>query len=233
MNPIWKQLERAIGALPRHRLKPSLDCRCRTQRLGSDYGGWEVAADHLDNHSVVYSVGIGEDVSFDIELIEHFGMRVFAFDPTPQSIDWIEEQTLPKRFRMHPFGVASFDGNAWFHPPDNPAHVSHTMLRRMTTDRPAVEVPVKRLVTIMQELGHQKIDLLKMDIEGAEYDVLRDMIRSEIRPHQILVEFHHRFPDVCVKWSRDAIRNLRDIGYRLFYISERSEEFGFLRDCPP
>ena len=33
-----------------------------------------------------------------------------------------------------------------------------------------------------------------MDIEGAEYDVIDDILNSNIRIHQILVELHHRFP---------------------------------------
>jgi len=38
-----------------------------------------------------------------------------------------------------------------------------------------------------------------MDIEGAEYEVIDDLIASGIRPKQILVEFHHRFKNVGVK----------------------------------
>lgn len=37
-----------------------------------------------------------------------------------------------------------------------------------------VEIPVKKLSTIMDELNHQKTEILKMDIEGAEYDVIED-----------------------------------------------------------
>ena len=37
----------------------------------------------------------------------------------------------------------------------------------------------------MKELGHNKIDILKMDIEGAEYAVINDIERSGIRPEQI------------------------------------------------
>jgi len=34
--------------------------------------------------AVVYSLGIGEDISFDLALIEKYGARVHAFDPTPK-----------------------------------------------------------------------------------------------------------------------------------------------------
>ena len=37
---------------------------------------------------------------------------------------------------------------------------------------------------------------MKMDIEGAEYDVINNLIETSVRPKQILVEFHHRFEGV-------------------------------------
>ena len=44
---------------------------------------------------------------------------------------------------------------------------------------------------MMRDLGHDHLDVLKMDIEGAEYAVLDDMLQSDILPDQLLVEFHH------------------------------------------
>ena len=35
-----------------------------------------------------------------------------------------------------------------------------------------IDVNVKKLRSIMNELGHTRIDLLKMDIEGSECDVI-------------------------------------------------------------
>jgi len=35
-----------------------------------------------------------------------------------------------------------------------------------------------------------------MDVEGAEYGVLDDMVTAGIRPGQVLVEFHHHFAGI-------------------------------------
>ena len=38
-----------------------------------------------------------------------------------------------------------------------------------------INVNVKKLRSIMNEYGHNNIDLLKMNIEGSECDVIEDM----------------------------------------------------------
>lgn len=199
------------------------------ERLGSEYGGWDVATGSVDSNSVVYSFGVGEDASFDTALIEKYNVTVHAFDPTPKSIEWVKTQRFSSRFVMHEYGVAAFDGKVSFNPPENPDHVSHTLLDRPSTEARAISVPVKRLSTIMKELGHSRVDLVKMDIEGAEYDVIEDIRKSDVRPRQLLVEFHHRFPGVGVRRTREAIDRLRSMGYRLFSVSDTNEEFCFIR----
>lgn len=200
-----------------------------SQRFGSEYGGWNIISEGIDRNSVVYSFGVGEDASFDIALIEEYQLTVHAFDPTPRSIEWVKKQGFKENFVMHEYGISAQDGNVSFNPPENPAHVSHTLLPRPSTERKAISVPVKRLSTIMRELGHNHIHILKMDVEGAEYEVVGDIFRSSVRPDQILVEFHHRFPGVGIPRTRRAIEELRSMGYKLFFVSESGEELCFAR----
>lgn len=209
------------------------DLHCRTERFGSDYGGWEVAVDGLNDRSIVYSFGIGEDVTFDRALIERFGLTVHAFDPTPRSLRWVGQQALPAGLIVHRYGLADRDESLDFFPPVNPAHVSHTILGSPSTAKQAISVPMKRLDTIMRELGHRRVDVLKLDIEGAEYGVIEDLLRSGARPGQLLVEFHHRFPMVRIEQTKATIAALRRAGYRLFAVSSSGEEYGFLRVDPP
>ena len=39
------------------------------QYLGTEYGGWLVDLDLIPERSTIVSAGIGEDISFDLELI--------------------------------------------------------------------------------------------------------------------------------------------------------------------
>lgn len=230
MKGILQRLKFLANVLLGRELKAKCDIHFTTEYFGSEYGGWDLATTDIDTNSVVYSFGVGEDASFDISLIEKFDLTIHAFDPTPKSIEWVNKQGFSNRFVMHNYGIAAFDGNASFSPPENPDHVSHTILDRPSTKANAISVPVKRLKTIMKELGHGQVDILKMDIEGAEYDVIDDISKSDIRPKQILVEFHHRFPGAGIKRTKEAIDKLRAMDYLLFSISATNKEFCFIRN---
>lgn len=205
------------------------DLQCQTERFGSEYGGWDLVTAGLNVDSVIYSFGVGQDISFDMALIKRFGHAIHAFDPTPKSIDWVKSQNVGEKFILHEYGLAGIDGELTFNPPENPDHVSYTLLDRESTRANAISVSVKRLATVMSELGHSHIDLLKMDIEGAEYDVIDDLLTTGIRPNQLLVEFHHRFPGVGLEKTRQAIDKLRLMDYVLFSVSQSNEEYCFIQ----
>lgn len=141
---------------------------CQRERHGSESCGWEICSDGLGREYIIYSFGIGEDATFEASLITHYGITVHAFVPTPKSIQRVERQGFPQRFRMHPFGLAETDGQIEFALPKNPEHVSGSIILTEHTGSEKISVEVKKLRNIMQENGHNRIDLLKMDIEGAE-----------------------------------------------------------------
>ena len=137
-------------------------------KYGTSYGGWTIDPTGINKNSVVYSFGVGEDISFDLSLIQSFGCAIYAFDPTPKSIAWIGKQDLPPQFHFFDFGIAAYDGQGIFNPPTNSEHVSYTVLARPETENDGIQAPVYQLQTIMNRLNHRRLDLLKMDVEGAE-----------------------------------------------------------------
>jgi FkbM family methyltransferase len=194
-------------------------------RLGNPNAGFTIEPTLLTTDSVIYSFGIGTDISFDLECIERFSVHVHAFDPTPRSLKWIREQDVPSNLKAYAYGLSSADGTMTLHPPADPTHVSYSIV-----ERPGEKAlcPVYKLSTIMQMLGHEHIDLLKMDIEGCEYDVIGNLSAERIRIPQICVEFHHRWPEIGNRKTDVAIEQLRSIGYRLFDVSPSGEEFSFV-----
>lgn len=156
--------------------------------LGSDYGGWGLDLSKISESSIIYSFGVGTDVTFDNELINKTKCIIHAFDPTPRSINWVKKQNLNTNFLFYEIGLSDKDGTSFFNEPPNESWVSYSETNN--PNEKSVECQVKTLSSIMKQLNHSYIDLLKMDIEGSEFSVLINLHKSNIFPSQILVEFH-------------------------------------------
>jgi len=59
--------------------------------MGSNYGGWSFLDDKDLENKIIISAGLGEDASFDIELINKYNCKIIAVDPTPRAIDHYNE----------------------------------------------------------------------------------------------------------------------------------------------
>jgi FkbM family methyltransferase len=234
-----RRLIRKVQDASIDRVVAPLRVECPQVRHGSSYGGWVVNPELIRADSVVYSFGLGEDVTFDLALIETYGVEVHGFEPDPRTLEWLGAQTLPPSFHVHAFALADHDGRASLFPqrpsaPDGTPLASRTLLSDFRPDAPEREienVAVHRLRTVMSMLGHERVDVLKMDIEGAEYTVIDDLLASAVPVGQLLVEFHHRLRTLSTAQTRRAIRKLAAHGFRPFAVSSRRTEFSLLGEA--
>jgi len=195
---------------------------------GHANAGFFVCPDLVPENAIVYSIGTGMDISFDQVMLERHNCRVYAFDPTPKSIDWVSQQELPTSFTFIPLGIGDKNETAVFFLPENDDYVSGSTVGNAHVDQSKrIEVELRTLRTLADEQGHQHIDVLKMDIEGSEYQVIPDILDSGMPIGQILVEFHHRMIDGGDAKTRAVVALLRKHGYVPFAYSDRLEEVSF------
>lgn len=197
---------------------------------GNDYGGFYVHSDTLGEKSIIYSFGIGEDISFDQAIIEKHRCLVFGFDPTPKSIGWVNSQQISPNFNFYSFGIDAKSGFVDFNLPSNPNYVSGSVIRHNNVNESnTVRVQMKSITDIASQLGHKHIDILKMDIEGSEYEVLDSILSSPIEINQILLELHERFFADGKLRTKNLLKSLSDNGYLLFAVSDSFEELSFIK----
>ena len=193
---------------------------------GGDHG-WVIDESSIGSESIIYSVGVGSNIDFDLELIDSLGVTIHAFDPTPRSVEWVKEQNLSNKFIFHPVGLAAENGFMNFYPPAKSSSTHFSPVDRYGNTDNEIKAPVKDIDTMASELGHKKIDLLKMDIEGAEYEVIKALPDSEVIINQILIEFHHMYKSISFSQTVEAINTLKNLGFEIFDISQRTYEFSF------
>ncbi len=199
--------------LAKHVEQGCLYPRSRLVRLGTVYGGWWIPTDAgLTEVSICYLAGAGEDLSFDCALVRRFHCRLRIIDPTPRAVQHFQGLTSAvakgsrfpinnseiefydidpedlARIKFLPVGLADKDVEMKFFLPRNPEHVScSTMNLQRTEDYFTAQC--HRLSTLMTEQNDTVVDLLKMDIEGAEYSVIKDLVDSGLLPRILLIEF--------------------------------------------
>jgi hypothetical protein len=97
--------------------------------------------------------------------------------------------------------------------------------------------PVRTLATLIDEAGLQAIDFLKIDVEGAEADVLAGMDFERFRPRVILVEAvaPGSMADASAAWEHDLVHHGYSFAFfdRLnrFYVS--AEAMDLATRLPP
>lgn len=199
-----------------------------TGRQMEKVGDWVLWPDAVNESSIVYSFGVGDNVAWDLAMIERFGVTVHAFDPTPASIDWVARQKLPPQFCFHPLGISNFDGELDFYPPRK-AGSTHYSQDRRGGQSPPVPGQVRRLATILRELEHARVDVLKLDVEGSEFDAVPELLAAGIQVDQLLVEIHYHFPTRSFAQGLALIRQIKTCGLECCYVSPRGFEFAFVR----
>jgi len=75
-----------------------------------------------------------------------------------------------------------------------------------------IRVKTVRLDTLIKRFGLERVDLIKMDIEGAEYPVLTDPSLDLSRVENIVVEVHYRYAS---RESQEIIRALAKHGFKI------------------
>lgn len=173
---------------PRRSVKKFVDALPTSAEPLARVGNYSIFNEpNLGPDSVVYSFGVGTNVSFDEELVARYGCRVHLFDPTPISLGYMERHPLTgASFAFEPVGVADREGEMTFYL--RFAGGSYTLFKPKWRTIDTLQARCLTLDQIMASAGHDHIDLLKMDIEGAALPVMWDMKRKGIRPRQIVVE---------------------------------------------
>jgi FkbM family methyltransferase len=220
-----------------------IDTSVATERLGTGYGGWIVPTGVFNADSVCYLVGAGEDLSFDVALAEKYACETHIFDPTPRSVQHfkalleaietgkkmplantltgfypsIAEETAVN-LHFHNFGIWNEDTTLKFYAPANDAFVSHSIVNLQKTDK-FIEVPVQRFSSVMRRLVHNEIDLIKIDIEGAEYQVIAAILSEKIKVKVMCIEFDesasNHFDSHYMDRIENALKSLINAGFSM------------------
>lgn len=241
-RPLPRVLSMFLGAKPVD--KPVIEMGGLRFRTRSAMDIWALKETILDDYYEHYGYKLGEGWSvidigggigdFTIQAAERNPKnQVFAFEPTPSSYSLLEENLQMNRItNAHIFPAAVWSSNS-----DvvidtglgEPVQFTSEELRRDSGPVPGkVVVPGLSLETVFEKTGIQTCNLMKLDCEGAEYEILfnaPDAILKRIE--RIVMEYH----DNAVEYThQDMARFLTEKGYKVDVFPNAVHPFlGYLR----
>jgi len=227
----WQRLKRSLGRRWRELRLPA-----GYIRLGTRYGGWWLDRRLVRPDPLLVDCGLGRDISFDVAFLSRFGGTVIGIDPNPASLAWCRAHCppgmhlrdrafwtqagreltfyLPRPAEQLPRGADGVSGSLL----GSHVYVSGGESRRVTTTD---------LDEVLAAAGRVDCDVLKLDIEGAEFEVLADLAgRGALgRCRQLLAEFHDGITGHGRGETETVVQAVCAAGFRLVHVESRNHIF--------
>lgn len=198
-----KLRNRLVGFYKRVVLKDRFSIEVR--RWFRDRGDDTLRLDYPDlgPDSIVFDVG-GYRGDFAALIHERYGCRVFVFEPHPAfHRACVDRFAAVEAIQPLNYGLSDIEGS--FGLTDSVDGSSFISERK--GDLPELECRLRALPDVLEELGVERIGLMKINIEGGEYDLLQSMADRDLfgRVDSLQIQFHD-FAEDAVR-RREAIQD--------------------------
>ena len=172
------------------------------------------------------ALDVGADIGYyTLNLARRVGLkgRVIAFEPIPDARQRLEENIDLNGYQnitISEYALGNQEGVVYLEDPFNKSRISLTKSNGGSKD---IKVTIKRMDDLINDLGLDRIDIVKMDIEGAEHEALRGMEQSLRKYKPVLViEVHKHYLPLFDSTTDDLRSWLSGLDYKI----ERIEEAG-------
>lgn len=168
----------------------------------------------LEPTSVVLDVGAYEG-AFTREIIRRHGCRVYAFEPIARHFEALSALDAPN-LQVFDFGIGGNDRTERISLSGDSSSV-FAVDGRSEGEAPSEQIQIRSLAHVLETLDLHYVDLLKLNVEGCEYEILEHLLDSGLaeRFGDIQVQFHRLVPDADAR--RDAIRERLAATHRVTY----------------
>lgn len=191
--------------------------RCRLQDatgVVSVYVDREYAYEGINWSSLSTVLDIGAHVgSFTVWIARRCpNARIIAVEPNPFIFRYllanISRNGISARVRSDPTALGASKGVGWL-AVDELSVKTRVVSRGRTA---ALRVEVQTLAELLDKAGVTDVDLVKMDCEGAEYEILMKSPDSTLRRIRALLCEYHPAPDYSVS---DLVKRLSALGFHV------------------
>ena len=205
--------------------------KAQAKKLGVSYvKPVYIYQDVFNDSSVIVDVGCADDADFSVHMITRFGVQAYGVDPTRKhriALKSLEEQSNG-RFKHVEVAVSSTNGKITFH--ESAENQSGSILNDhanvMKDTITTYDVESVTLQSLIKRIDKPRVDLLKLDLEGAEYDLLTNISDEDLKPfQQIFIEFHHHNTNRSPRETKVIVDSICNFGFKVFTFDDHNYLF--------
>ena len=98
---------------------------------------------------------------------------IHTFEPVPGNIEVLRDNAAAvKTIKVHPYGLGSESGSFFIQPNSDDLRNQGNFSLTVGKQNKGIEVAVRAVPEVLQESGIGEVDIIKIDTEGAEWDIL-------------------------------------------------------------
>ena len=187
-----------------------------------NYSNSFIFRDGFNQNSIVIDVGCAEDADLSKFMIETYDVKCFGVDPTQRHFPALKD--LEKKWDGHfthlPFAVGSENTEITFHESlENQSGSLRDDHTNVLNDQiNSYKVSCLTIPKLLERHNITKVDYFKLDIEGAEYDLINGLKAGDLdKVDQLFLEFHHHcIPEYSLEDTKNSVKKIQSLGFKSF-----------------
>lgn len=203
----------------------------RAKKLGIEFSEPNyLYQNDLNDESVLIDVGCASDPDLSIFMIKKFNLTAFGVDPTRKHHPSLKEvEKKFEKFQHVNLAVANTNQTLSFYESkeNDSGSIKEDHNNVVSDDVTSYEVEAVTVEGLLKKLGLSKVDYLKLDLEGIEYDLIESMQENPFGGvKQLFVEFHHHcIASRTIADTRRMVAKIEKFGFRSFTLDDANYLF--------
>lgn len=190
------------------------------------YGNYQLDETKIPKNPLVYSGGVGKNITFDLSFYQKHKGTIRLFDPTKSSIEHMSKIKLPKNIKFYPYALfyKNTKVKLFLDPTNRIKSASITNFFSFNKNSFFI-ARAYNLETLKKRFNDKSIDILKLDIEGVAENLIINLLEKKSYPKQIISAFE--VPLNYIKFFKflkkiNKLIKILEKNYDLYNIRDRS-----------
>jgi FkbM family methyltransferase len=180
----------------------------------------------VEENDLVIDIGFNYGL-FSMTSLKYRPKKIIAFEPNPKLIKTFKDYFKENIIELYQKAVSNKNGYTIFYENLDPGMSTIFQEINNETQGDSYEVEIINFNDFIIQNNIGMIDYLKVDCEGAEYDIFESIPNEYLSKNirKVAIEFHHKLSDIKVQ---NLIQKLKNNNFNIKIVYEQDSNIGLI-----